>query len=90
MAEQDDLPYTSPARKLIRFFRNSRDGWKAKHQSAKVLIKRLENRVRFLEKSKDEWKAKVKALEAKNARLQARIEQMKDAQETQTEVKKNL
>ena len=39
MAEQDDLPYLSPARKLIRFFRKSRDGWKAKHQDAKALIK---------------------------------------------------
>jgi hypothetical protein len=49
----DDLPYTSPPRKLIRFFHKSRDQWKAKCQEAKVVVKRLENRVRFLEKSKD-------------------------------------
>jgi hypothetical protein len=88
MAEQDDLPYLSPARKLIRFFRKSRDGWKAKHQDAKALIKRLENRVRFLEKSKDEWKVRVKALEAENARLKAQVEQIKDSVAAQTEVKK--
>ena len=86
MAEQDDLPYISPARKLIRFFRNSRDGWKAKHQEAKALIKRLENRVRFLEKSKDEWKVRVKALEAENARLKGQM----DHQEAPQEVKKSL
>lgn len=86
--QDDDLPYTSPARKLIRFFRNSRDGWKVKHQEAKGLIKRLENRVRFLEKSKDNWKAKVKALEAENARLKGQVERMKDQQEEQSVKKK--
>ncbi len=90
MTEQDDLPYTSPARKLIRFFRKSRDGWKAKHQEAKALIKRLENRMRFLEKSKDEWKARVKALEAENAQLKGQIEQLNTHLETQREEKKSL
>lgn len=73
MTTQDDLPYTSPARKLLRFFLNSRDQWNAKCQQAKATVKRLENRVRFLEKSKDEWKAKAKALEAENATLKAQI-----------------
>ena len=69
MAKQDDdLPYTSPPRKLIRFVLKSRDQWKAKCQSAKDGVKRLENRVRFLEKSKDKWKAKARDLEAENAR----------------------
>lgn len=83
-AQDNDLPYTSPVRKLIRFFRDSRDGWKNKHQEAKALIKRLENRVRFLEKSKDQWKAKAKALEAENARLKGQM----DHQEAPQEVKK--
>lgn len=73
MATPDDLPYTSPARKLIRFFLNSRDQWKAKCQHAKATVKRLENRMRFLEKSKDEWKAKAQALEAENATLKAQV-----------------
>ena len=88
MATQDDLPYTSPARKLIRFFLKSRDQWKAKCQSAKATVKRLENRVRFLEKSKDNWKAKTKALEAENARLKAQVEKLSAQQEAQAEVKK--
>ena len=89
MTMPDDLPYTSPPRKLIRFFLKSRDQWKAKSQSAKAAVKRLENRVRFLEKSKDGWKARAKALAAENADLKAQAEQMRVQQEVQTEVKKN-
>ena len=88
MATQGDLPYTSPARKLIRFFHKSRDQWKAKCQSAKATVKRLENRVRFLERSKDNWKAKTKALEAENAHLKAQVEKLSAQQESQAEVKK--
>jgi len=40
--------YKSPVHKLIRFFEDSRDNWKAKYQSLKKDHKRLENRVRFL------------------------------------------
>jgi len=87
MAEQDDLPYTSPPRKLIRFFLKSRDQWKAKYQAAKATIKRLENRGRFLEKSKDEWKARVKALEAENAELKTQVEQLNAHLEAQEEKK---
>ncbi len=88
MATQDDLPYTSPARKLIRFFLKSRDQWKAKCQSAKATVKRLENRVRFLEKSKDNWKARTKALEAENARLKSQVQELSAQQEAQAEIKK--
>ena len=71
MTMPDDLPYISPPRKLIRFFLQSRDQWKAKCQRAKVSVKRLENRVCFLENGKAEWKARAKALESENARLKA-------------------
>jgi len=55
--------YKSPPRKLVRFFEQSRDQWKAKHREAKATVKRLKNRVRFLEKSKAHWKSKAQALE---------------------------
>jgi hypothetical protein len=71
---EDDLPYTSPPRKLLRFFLTSRDQWKAKYQRAKATVKRLENRVRFLEKSKAEWKSRARALEKENARLKAQAQ----------------
>lgn len=90
MATPDDLPYTSPARKLIRFFLNSRDQWKAKCQQAKATVKRLENRMRFLEKSKAEWKAKAKALEAENATLKAQARVMSMLEEAPAEKKNPL
>ena len=62
MSEETDPRYKSPKHKLIRFFEKSRDQWKAKCQTAKVTVKRLENRVRFLEKSKAHWKARAQAL----------------------------
>ena len=83
----DDLPYTSPPRKLIRFFHKSRDQWKAKCQEAKVVVKRLENRVRFLEKSKDTWKAKARSPEAENAQLKAQLKQIQDSQQAEDEKK---
>jgi phage shock protein A len=71
---EDDLPYTSPPRKLLRFFLTSRDQWKAKCQRAKATVKRLENRVRFLEKSKAEWKSRARELEKEKAHLKAQAQ----------------
>ena len=72
MAQENDLPYSSSPRKLLRFFLKSRDPWKAKCQRAKTTVKRLENRVRFLENSKAQWKAKAQALEQEQAHLKAK------------------
>lgn len=63
--------YKSPPRKLLGFFEQSRDQWKAKHREAKATVKRLKNRVRFLEKSKAHWKSKAQELERELAQLQA-------------------
>lgn len=83
MAEHDDLPYTSPPRKLIRFFLKSRDQWKAKCQDAKAGVKRLENRVRFLESSKENWKDRASALAAENAQLKAQLQHLQDRQQAE-------
>lgn len=72
--EPNGKPYKSPLRKLVRFFEQSRDGWKAKSHAAKVKVKRLQNRVRFLERSKADLKSQVKALEAEVARLKTRAQ----------------
>ena len=50
-------------RKLVKFFENSRDGWKAKCQEAKYKVKMLQNKVRYLEKRKAELNKRVKELE---------------------------
>ena len=70
--ESSAKAYKSPLKKLVRFFEQSRDGWKAKSQAAKANVKRLQNRVRFGERSKADLKSQVHALEAEVARLTAK------------------
>ena len=81
--------YQSPLRKLVRFFEQSRDRWKAKCQAAKKRLKRLKNRVRFLQQSRDNWKKRAKELELEVIRLkreQARLEQqIADLKQNQAE-----
>ena len=62
--------YKSPVRKLIKFFEESRNQWKAKCLSAKHQIKLLSNKIRYLEKRKAELTNKVKELEKKLEELQ--------------------
>jgi predicted nucleic acid-binding Zn-ribbon protein len=62
--------YRSPARKLIKFFQESRDQWKAKCLSAKYQIKLLSNKIRYLEKRKTDLKKRVKELENELEELQ--------------------
>jgi len=67
-----DKIYTSPVRKLARFFEQSRDGWKDKYRAAKVALKRVTNRACFLAKRKEHYKQRVKELERALAHAQAR------------------
>lgn len=48
--------FTSPLRKLVNFFRKSRDRWKEKYQEAKRLCKKLSNQVRAVERSRKKWR----------------------------------
>jgi len=43
MTQPIETRYKSPQRKLVRFFEKSRDQWKAKCQTAKFTVKRLQN-----------------------------------------------
>ena len=61
--------YKSPKSKLVRFFRKSRDQWKAKARDSKAVIKQLKNRVVFLERSKGRLQSKVTELEQELSRL---------------------
>lgn len=69
----------SPRKKLLRFFVRSRNGWKAKCQTAKVRVKRLGNRVRKLTDSRDRWKERAQALRGELAGVQAELEALKTA-----------
>ena len=78
-SDAKDKTYKSPIRKLVHFFENSRDQWKAKHRKAKANEKRLKNRVRFLENSKGQKKQRVEELETEVARLKAREQALEHA-----------
>ena len=53
--ETDVREYTSPLRKLVTFFKKSRDKWKRKCQAAKDQNKLLKNQTRAVEQSRDQW-----------------------------------
>ena len=52
----ESMTFSSPLRKLVHFFRRSREGWKAKYQKCKRLCKKLSNQVRAVEKSREHWR----------------------------------
>ncbi|MDM8560476.1 hypothetical protein [Candidatus Parabeggiatoa sp. HSG14] len=56
--------YKSPAHKLLKWFKESRDSWKTKYHELKKNFKQLENRIRFLESSKNRWKKEAIELRA--------------------------
>jgi predicted nucleic acid-binding Zn-ribbon protein len=70
--------WRSPVRKLVRFFRSSRDGWKSKYQEAKREIKRLVNQVRAVEKSRGHWKQVAKAERRRVRGLERELEAIKN------------
>jgi len=74
--ESDELK--SPVRKLVRFFRSSRDGWKSKYQEAKRNHKRLVNQVRVVEKSREHWKQVAKAEGRRVRGLERELEAIKN------------
>ncbi len=69
----------SPVRKLVRFFRTSRDRWKAKHQQLKQSCKLLRNQTRAVEKSREQWRESAKAADQRIAELEAEVERLKNA-----------
>jgi hypothetical protein len=59
MSIGQSLPYRSPVSKLLRFFRRSRDNWKAKCKAAKRENKSLKTRLSKMKESRDRWKARA-------------------------------
>ena len=67
----------SPVRKLVVFFQNSRDQWKAKHHELKTRLKIGQNQVRAVERSRENWRRRAEAAEREQARLAAEISALK-------------
>lgn len=65
-----DSNYKSPAHKLIKFFRKSRDNWKAKCMQAKYELKLKKNNVKYLKNNNKELKSRIKGLEQELIELQ--------------------
>ena len=73
----EDLELKSPVRKLARFFRKSRDGWKRKHHEMKARCKKLSNQVRAVERSRQLWKERVKEQQRRVGELERELEAQK-------------
>ena len=69
--------FKSPVSKLLKFFRASRDGWKAKCQEAKRQNKKLVNQTRAVEKSREHWKQVAQTAQQEARRLQREVEELK-------------
>jgi len=72
--EMDVQEYSSPVRKLARFFRNSRNRWKAKCQDTKRAYKLLMNQVRAVKRSREHWKQLVDQQKRRIAELEADLQ----------------
>jgi hypothetical protein len=56
-ASVDELK--SPVKKLVEFFRGSRDKWKAKYFEKRDKSILLANQIRAVEKSREQWRLKA-------------------------------
>ncbi len=55
--------FKSPLPKLVNFFKNSRDKWKAKYMAAKYQAKLYSNQVSYWKNRNAELKRRIKKLE---------------------------
>lgn len=70
--------FKSPVSKLLKFFPQSRDRWKAKCQQAKRNNKKLANQVRAVEKSREHWKQLAKSAQQLSAQYQRELAELKN------------
>lgn len=69
--------FKSPVTKLVKFFERSRDGWKAKCQTAKSRSKHWANQARAVERSRDTWRAKAESAERNLRQLTQELQALK-------------
>ncbi len=71
-----DTEFLSPLRKLVTFFKSSRDKWKAKCQQVKYELKLLKRRFENLRKNRDLWRQRYQEAETQRDHLQAQREHL--------------
>jgi hypothetical protein len=69
--------FASSAVKLVRFFKKSRDGWKAKYADTKKRCKYLANQTRAVERSRERWRERAALAEKRVAELEQQSEELK-------------
>src|SRR5580698_4972528 len=79
IASSEPQVYRSPLHKLLKFFRKSRDRWKAKCLLGKRKAKRLTNSAAALRKSRDRWKVLARQRREESERLRQELEQAKNS-----------
>ena len=75
MESLNEKIYTSPQRKLVKFFERSRDRWKAKSQAAKTVLKRLGTRLGRVERRNAVYQEQLAALQTQVTEWQAKHEE---------------
>lgn len=78
-AQDDRKVYKSPQRKLVKFFAQSREQWKAKCREAKGSLKQLKKKLQRGEERHRRQKNRVHALASEVARLQAENRSLAEA-----------
>jgi polyhydroxyalkanoate synthesis regulator phasin len=76
-AVMDALELKSPLRKLVQFFRRSRDRWKEKHHAMKRKCRRLANQAAAVEKSREQWRTQVQDLRQRVHELENELAKQK-------------
>lgn len=71
--------YTSPQRKLVAFFAQSRDQWKAKCRGAKASLKQLKKKVQRGAARQRQQHERLQALASEVGRLQAENRRLAEA-----------
>ena len=74
--------WKSSWRKLARFFKRSRDQWKAKYMDMKKEHKLMGNQVRAVEKSRQNWRQVARQAQQQLRRLQGELEEHKKSATT--------
>lgn len=69
--------WKSPLRKLLRFFKTSRDQWKTKYLDLKKEFRLMGNQVRAVEKSRLKWRQVAEQAQQQVRRLQQELEEHK-------------
>lgn len=75
--EQIERVPTSLIRKLARFFKSSRDKWKAKYSELRKKYRVMDNKVRAVMKSREHWRQMADQAQQETRRLREELESIK-------------